>query len=154
MSNEPYISVEQADEYHSVRQSYDDWFAFTESEKLLRLVSASDFIDYALRYIGKPETPEQYRAWPRLIPDSRGRYEDEAQAVMPSEIMAAVCELALLDNISGSMASASKLSDMGAGILLKGGDCNSGCDGAASRMAYAARLLDRWRVKNIPILRG
>lgn len=154
MNNEPYVSVEQADDYHSARQSSDDWFLLADSEKQLRLMSASDFVDVAMRYIGTKAMPDQLRAWPRWIPDAHGRHHEDDEPVMPSEILVAVCELALLDNISGSMASASKLSDMGAGILLKDGDCTGGCDGAASRMAYAARLLDRWRVKNIPILRG
>lgn len=154
MNSEPYATPEDADAYHGARQSSDDWFRFSDAEKMLRLMTASDFIDTAARYIGKQADATQPRQWPRFIPDSRGHYADDTEPVTPFEIRAAVCEMALIDNLTGTLSGGQKLSDLGAGILLQGGDCDGGCDGAPSRFTYTARLIGKWCVKNIPIFRG
>ncbi|PIT48537.1 DnaT-like ssDNA-binding protein [Snodgrassella alvi] len=46
-----YVSVEQADAYHAIRSSKDVWEELETSQKEMRLVSASDYVDacYQLR---------------------------------------------------------------------------------------------------------
>lgn len=56
-----YVNVEQADNYHRLRSSFDSWNELSVEEKARRLVSASDFLDFTYPFSGEKANPEQGR---------------------------------------------------------------------------------------------
>lgn len=112
-----YADLDFANTYHAARQSAQQWNDFSDEEKRQRLTSASDWIDriFPNGYIGQPETATQHRAFPRLLPPS-------GEAVTPFVIKQACCELALMNDVSGSLNNAAKLKNTG-GVLIKSGEC-------------------------------
>jgi len=46
--------------------SMDEWNAYTDDERIDRLVAASQFIDISFTWIGKQKTFEQGMSWPRI----------------------------------------------------------------------------------------
>ncbi|ULJ65934.1 DnaT-like ssDNA-binding protein [Wielerella bovis] len=131
MLAESYVSLNEADDYHNARQTANVWDDFSPTQKQQRLVSASDWIDRLSDYIGQPENPTQNRAFPRILPP-------ETVAVTPVAIKQACCELALLDDISGSLPNAVRIKNIG-GVLLENGECSG--DEKALHMALQAALL-------------
>lgn len=127
-----YADVATADAYHAARQSAERWSDFGGAEKSRRLMSASDAIDRWFDYIGQPETD---RAFPRKI---------NGASVLPDAVVQACCELALLDNLSGCLSTATKLKQVG-GILLKDGECEHAKDEHHLAVMTAARLLAPYR---------
>lgn len=145
--NTPYADTAWADEYHAARQSAERWNDFSETEQARRLVSAADVIDRLFDdYAGEPAEVGQIRAFPRKVGGTvRG---------LPYALRAANCELALLDDVSGSLPDAAKLKSIG-GVLLKNGKC--GAEDAARHSALAAvlPLLDGLRErKTLRLKRG
>ena len=128
-----YADLKVADAYHGARQSSTVWNGFDDEQKLQRLTSASDFIDRVapLGYIGQPESVAQIRAFPRVLPDA-------SVAVTPYQVVAACCELALLNDISGSLPNSADLKSIGS-VLLKGEDCD--CDNKEMLLAVQMAVL-------------
>lgn len=48
-----YVSIEQADNYHRLRSSFESWNELSAEEKARRLVSASDFLDFTYPFSGE-----------------------------------------------------------------------------------------------------
>lgn len=146
MNNEAYVTLKEADDYHHARQTADVWDSFSPMQQKQRLVSASDWIDRIHEYIGQPENTTQTRAFPRVI---------DGMVVTPSAIKQACCELALLDDISGSLPNAAKIKNVG-GVLLQDGECSR--DDKALNMALQTALLllkpYRLTVRDVPVFRG
>lgn len=84
-----YVSLSEADEYHSQRASFEGWDVLDEQTKQRRLMSAADFLDANYRFTGEKAMPEQVRQFPRSGDDS-----------VPLAVKFAVCELALQENLN------------------------------------------------------
>ena len=101
-----YASVVEANDYHNARQSANRWDDFSDEDKQRRLTSASDLIDRSFDFLGLPEN--NLHAFPRFLPIERrvGLFEREQKLsqtpILPEAVKRACCELALLDDISGS----------------------------------------------------
>ena len=128
-----YATLEYADDYHQQRQTNSQWADYSDTQKQQRLFSASDCIDRLFHYIGQPQTPEQIRAFPRFLPIKhhqfrQGLFERQQKlsdaADTPEAVKQACCELALLDDISGSLKNAQTVKNIG-GITLATGQCPS-----------------------------
>ncbi|WII92456.1 hypothetical protein QEO94_07330 [Kingella negevensis] len=128
-----YATLDYANEYHDARQTATRWDDFTPEQKQQRLVSASDLIDRIFRYAGKPESNTQIRAFPRIL-------HEKQPALLPEAIKQACCELALLDDISGSLPNAAKVKNVG-GVMLSSGECASDDKQWSLAMVGAVRLL-------------
>lgn len=133
IQSDAYTTLEFADGYHQARQSATRWADFSDEEKQQRLTSASDWIDRLAPdgYIGQPENPQQTRAFPRFLPH-------DTLATTPFAVIQACCELALLDDVSGTLPNASKLKSV-AGVYVKDGDC--GADDKTLAMSLQSVLL-------------
>ena len=149
--NNAYVSVQTADDYHDARQTADRWHEFADTEKAQRLLSASDVLDNLAHWRGMKVFDEQHRAFPRW----RDKQESESGIVpdVPLVVLAAVCELALLDNINGVLPKAAKLKNVG-GVMLKSGDCAADCADGMDGLHYVMRLLSPWIARNGVVLRG
>lgn len=128
-----YATLDYANEYHDARQTSSRWDDFTPEQKQQRLVSASDLIDRIFRYAGKPESNTQIRAFPRIL-------HEKQPALLPEAIKQACCELALLDDISGSLPNAVKVKNIG-GVMLASDECNSDNQQWHLSLGIAIRLL-------------
>lgn len=91
--DDSYVSVEEADQYHKLRASYEEWSALSEENKARRLVSASDFIDVNYPFIGDKFDNMQPRQFPRM---NTGQEDGR----IPKAIKFAVCELALQEELN------------------------------------------------------
>lgn len=149
--NDAYVSVQTADDYHDARQSAARWREFTDAEKAQRLLSASDVLDNLAYWRGVKVSDGQYRAFPRW----RDKQVSESGVVpdVPLAVLAAVCELALLDNINGVLPKSAKLQNVG-GVMLKSGDCAANCADGTDSLRYVMRLLSPWIERNGVVLRG
>lgn len=131
--NDSYVSIEQADAYHAIRPSKHTWDALEISQKEMRLVSASDYVDacYQLR-------------------NDLNRKMRDGEAGVIDPVFKAVCELSLktglFDNDSQKRAA------------VKVGDISvtyAGSTGA--RFEYVDALLLPWTTSNlteISVIRG
>lgn len=149
--NDAYVSVQTADDYHDARQSAARWHEFTDAEKAQRLLSASDVLDNLAYWRGVKVSDGQYRAFPRW--QDKQASESGVVPDVPLVVLAAVCELALLDNISGALPKPTKLQNVG-GVMLKGGECTADCASGADGLRYVMRLLSPWIERNGVVLRG
>ena len=102
-SAESYVSVAQADLYHSSRGVV-SWAALSEPDKEGALRRVCDYLTaaYRLRWAGSRKTLTQALDWPRsLVPvkDAPGEYGSSAafyaDSVVPPELLAASCALSL-----------------------------------------------------------
>lgn len=143
--NDAYVTVEQANAYHDARQSSDVWFGLDEETRLRNLVSASDVVDGLMRYRGIKADESQLREFPRIFAEGE-------TAQTPLAVLAAVCELALSENITGLMPHPQKLRNVG-GVMLTNGDCDGGCGSEAVSKKVLA-WLKPYRLTMIPIQRG
>ena len=154
-----YASVAEANDYHNARQSANHWDDFSDEDKQRRLTSASDLIDRAFDFLGLPEN--NLHAFPRFLPIERrdGLFEREQKLsqtlILPEAVKLACCELALLDDISGSLPNAAKLRMIGA-VVLKNSDCNGEDNAKQISLQAAVRLLQPYinTSKNGRLARG
>lgn len=154
-----YASVAEANDYHNARQSANRWEDFSDEDKQRRLTSASDLIDRAFDFLGLPEN--NLHAFPRFLPIERrdGLFEREQKLsqtpILPEAVKRACCELALLDDISGSLPNAAKLRMIGA-VVLKNSDCNGEDNAKQISLQAAVRLLQPYinTSKNGRLARG
>ena len=154
-----YASVAEANDYHNARQSANRWDDFSDEDKQRRLTSASDLIDRAFDFLGLPEN--NLHAFPRFLPIERrdGLFEREQKLsqtpILPEAVKLACCELALLDDISGSLPNAAKLRMIGA-VVLKNSDCNGEDNAKQISLQAAVRLLQPYinTSKNGRLARG
>ena len=154
-----YASVDEANDYHNARQSANRWEDFSDEDKQRRLTSASDLIDRAFDFLGLPEN--NLHAFPRFLPIERrdGLFEREQKLsqtpILPEAVKRACCELALLDDISGSLPNAAKLRMIGA-VVLKNSDCNGEDNAKQISLQAAVRLLQPYinTSKNGRLARG
>lgn len=138
-----YLTVAQADAYHAPRLTADKWLDLDDVEKSARLLAASDFVDTALAFSGSKTSPTQLRQFPR-----------NGDVAVPSEIKAAVCELAMLDNLASMPERAVKLKSTG-GLLMKSGDCDDcDTDKMPLNLHIALRLLEPFRRRSVRLERG
>lgn len=149
--NDAYVSVQTADDYHDARQSAARWREFTDAEKAQRLLSASDVLDNLAHWRGVKVSDGQYRAFPRWL--DKQASESGVVPNVPLVVLAAVCELALLDNIHGTLPQPAKLQNVG-GVMLKSGECAADCAKRADSLRYVMRLLSPWTERNGVVLRG
>ncbi|OOF55767.1 DnaT-like ssDNA-binding protein [Rodentibacter genomosp. 2] len=87
--NDSYVSLEEANDYHAKRISFETWDDLDESLKTRRLVTASDFLDSYYTFAGEKFDPLQPRCFPR-----------KGQADIPQAVKCAVCELALQEDLN------------------------------------------------------
>lgn len=154
-----YASVVEANDYHNARQSANRWDDFSDEDKQRRLTSASDLIDCSFDFLGLPEN--NLHAFPRFLPIERrdGLFEREQKLsktpILPEAVKRACCELALLDDISGSLPNAAKLRMIGA-VVLKNSDCNGEDNAKQISLQAAVRLLQPYinTSKNGRLARG
>ncbi|MGX2975563.1 DnaT-like ssDNA-binding protein [Ursidibacter arcticus] len=123
-----YVSLDDADNYHRLRNSFEQWQALTEEQKQRRLVSASDFLDHHYYFSGEKADLTQPRAFPR---DKSGQ--------IPPNICKAVCELALQADLNQN--SAQKMSSVKVGPVSVSYDDQSGVERQANRFEYVRSLL-------------
>lgn len=150
VSFDAYADLDFANTYHAARQSAKQWDYFSDDEKCQRLTSASDWIDriFPNGYIGQPETATQHRAFPRLLPPS-------GEAVTPFVIKQACCELALINDVSGSLNNAAKLKNTG-GVLIKSGECGGDDKELHMNLQAVLLLLEPYRrpMRSVRLERG
>ena len=149
--NNAYVSVQTADDYHDARQTADRWHEFTDAEKAQRLLSASDVLDNLAYWRGVKVSDGQHRAFPRWL--DKQASESGVVPDVPLVVLAAVCELALLDNINGALPKPAKLQNV-RGVMLKSGECAADCASGADGLRYVMRLLSPWIERNGVVLRG
>lgn len=140
-----YLTVAQADAYHTPRPTADKWLDLDDLEKSARLLAASDFVDTAFAFSGSKTSPTQSRQFPR-----------NGDVDVPNEIMAAVCELAMLDNLASMPERAVKLKSTG-GLLMKSGNCDDDdcdMDKMPLNLQIALRLLEPFRRRSVKLERG
>ncbi|WP_043679877.1 DnaT-like ssDNA-binding protein [Castellaniella defragrans] len=82
-SMESYVSVDDADQYHTAF-GHADWAQANTTEKEAALRRATQYLDARYTFKGEPDQPQQPLAWPR-----RGHPWPERR------VAAATCELAL-----------------------------------------------------------
>lgn len=126
--NDSYVSLEYADNYHRLRNSFEQWQALSEEQKQRRLVSASDFLDHHYQFSGEKTDPTQSRAFPR-----------DASGQIPSNICKAVCELALQADLNQN--AAQKMSAVKVGPVSVSYDEQSDVERQANRFEYVRSLL-------------
>ena len=87
-----YVSVTDADDYHTLRQNT-DWSSFTTEEKQAALVYATAYIDSKFDWPGYVKETTQALDWPRLSAQDN---EHRIMTGIPNKLKDAVCELALV----------------------------------------------------------
>lgn len=88
-----YVSVADADEYHSLRDNT-SWAALTNTQKQSGLLYATAYVDANFNWPGYIKTATQSLDWPRLsAQDNENRILDD---IIPQKLKDAVCELALV----------------------------------------------------------
>lgn len=127
-----YISLEYANHYHRLRNSFDAWNTLTDEQKQRRLVSASDFLDHHYRFAGNKADPEQAREFPRDVNGATGQ--------IPDKICKAVCELALQADLNQN--AAQKMSSVKVGPVSVSYDEPSGVNSSNNRFEYVKTLLN------------
>lgn len=129
-----YVSVAMADAYHAIRPSQTVWAALETSQKEMRLVAASDYIDacYQLR-------------------DDLNYQMREANTEVVEAVYKAVCELALKDGLFENEAQQQ--------TSLKVGDISVayGRVSKHSRFEYIDAILAPYisgRINGVPVIRS
>ena len=121
-----YVTVMEADEYHSTRLHNEQWTAAEESDKERALLWATRMLDNGVKFAGRRYGlyEEQSLQWPRYRAfDSNGYYIEND--IVPKQVKDAQCELAWLllqsDRTSPSTGAAtSSLSSLSVGPISLG----------------------------------
>ncbi len=135
-----YVSIEEANKYHAFRNSFAEWQELDDQAKARRLVSASDFLDFTYRFLGKKVDPSQSRAFPRVNTggtDSKG---------IPTSVKYAVFELALYENLNENPDS--EMSSVRVGPLSVNFEKNLASGNASNRFEYVKGILDTYLDKS------
>lgn len=89
-----YVSIIEADTYHSLRGNT-IWASATESDKVVALVRATDYVDARWKFTGEPVKSTQALTFPRKS-EYLNKNGDDVSASVPVEIASATMEYALL----------------------------------------------------------
>jgi hypothetical protein len=89
-----YVSIIEADTYHSLRGNT-IWASATESDKVVALVRATDYVDTRWKFTGEPVKSTQALVFPRKS-EYLNKNGDDVSASVPVEIANATMEYALL----------------------------------------------------------
>ncbi|MDY4280859.1 MAG: DnaT-like ssDNA-binding protein [[Pasteurella] mairii] len=140
-----YVSLEEADAYHAIRASFDQWDGLDDAAKERRLVSASDFLDVNYRFSGHKAVEAQSRAFPRQ------------DGVIPKAVKFAVCELALHADLNQNQAQ--KMASVKVGPVAVNYEDQRSVSRADNRFEYVKLLLTNFLdkqsvVKQVSLLRG
>lgn len=130
-----YVSIEQADNYHRLRSSFESWNELSAEEKARRLVSASDFLDFTYPFSGEKADPEQGREFPR-----KGRNGEPKP--IPKAVCFAVCELALQADLNQNPEQ--RMSSVTVGSISVHYDDTSQVNSAVNRFDYVKALLSAY----------
>lgn len=141
-----YVSLDYANQYHALRNSFEPWNALSDEQKQRRLVSASDFLDHNYTFMGTKAVFNQPRQFPR---DTSGQ--------IPLEICNAVCELALQAELNQNVAQ--KMTSVKVGPLAVNYDEQSGLHSQSNRFEYVKLLLNDYLeqktvIGQVTLLRG
>jgi hypothetical protein len=139
-----YVSVSEADSYHSERISAEAWGALDTATKQRRLISASDFLDFAYRFAGEKTDPAQSREFPRM-----------GGADIPQVVKYAVCELALQEDLTANPES--EMSSVTVGAVHVAYRNSGQAKAGQNRFTYVKSLLSSvlaFRGNGVELLRG
>ncbi|WP_439259491.1 DnaT-like ssDNA-binding protein [Lonepinella sp. BR2930] len=144
--NDSYVTVEDADQYHFLRASFEQWNELSDEMKARRLVSASDYLDVNYRFTGEPLDEQQPRAFPR-----------KPSNVIPSNIKMAVFELALQTDLNQNPEQ--KMASVKVGSLEVDYQEDETASSPMNRFAYVKSLLEPYLDKrsgfgSVAMLRG
>lgn len=131
-----YVSVEEANKYHAFRNSFAEWRELDEQAKARRLVSASDFLDFSYRFLGKKVDPLQSRAFPRV---NTGGLDQNG---IPTSIKFAVFELALYEDLNTNQDQ--EMSSVRVGPVSASFEKSSTSNSPVNRFEYVKVLLDSY----------
>ncbi|HDR0635840.1 DnaT-like ssDNA-binding protein [Pasteurella multocida] len=138
--NDSYVTIEEANKYHAFRNSASTWQELDDETKARRLVSASDFLDFNYRFLGKKLDSSQVRAFPRTNTggaDSNG---------IPTAVKFAVFELALYENLNENQDR--EMSSVRVGPLSVNFEKNLASGNASNRFEYVKGILDTYLDKS------
>ncbi|MEB3501381.1 DnaT-like ssDNA-binding protein [Pasteurella multocida] len=138
--NDSYVTLEEANKYHAHRNSAFAWQELDDETKARRLVSASDFLDFNYRFLGRKVDPTQLREFPRTNTggtDSKG---------IPTSVKYAVFELALYENLNENPDS--EMSSVRVGPLSVNFEKNLASGNASNRFEYVKGILDTYLDKS------
>lgn len=129
-----YTTLDQANAFHAVRPTFAAWNALSDSDKMARLVAASDVVD-SLRFRGAKSDPNQLRQFPR-----------GGVAYVPTAVVQAVAYLAgnpqCLGAIGGSQSK--QLSSVKIGELQVNYQSGSDTTAQSECMTFLRGLLADW----------
>lgn len=96
-----YVSVEEANDYLSVRPSFSTWDALSDSDKELKLIWATRLLDQRVTYKGTRYSSSSALRWPRTgVVDCDGT--SIAYTVIPDALKEAVIEMAFHLTVQGT----------------------------------------------------
>lgn len=90
-----YLSVADADTYHTNHGNPTAWSALTTTAKEEHLILASQYVDVKYAWRGQRASENQAMAWPRLDVEDNDGYV-RSSSTIPREIKDAVAEAALI----------------------------------------------------------
>ncbi|MFC0793578.1 DnaT-like ssDNA-binding protein [Pasteurella multocida] len=138
--NDSYVTLEEANKYHANRNSAFVWQELDDETKARRLVSASDFLDFNYRFLGRKADPSQLRAFPRT---NTGGTDSKD---IPTSVKYAVFELALYENLNENPDS--EMSSVRVGPLSVNFEKNPVSGNASNRFEYVKSILDTYLDKS------
>lgn len=144
-----YVSLEEANGYHQLRASFDEWNELDDEQKARRLVSASDFLDHNYRFVGEKVDPTQIRQFPR-------QENSQESSEIPLQVKYAVCELALQSDLNQNPEQ--KMASVKVGPISVNYENQATISGSSNRFEYVKTLLSRFlnssSTNNVSLLRG
>ena len=149
--DDSYVTLDEANHYHAMRESFSVWGELEDGVKLRRLVSASDFLDVNYKFLEKKLNSSQPRQFPRT---NTGGTDKNG---IPTVVKIAVFELALQSDLNQN--EEQKMSSVKVGPLSVNYEQSRGLDTKANRFSYVKSLLDSYLDKNtgcgtVQMLRG
>lgn len=149
--DDSYVTLDEANRYHAMRESFSVWGELEDNVKLRRLVSASDFLDVNYKFLEKKLNSSQPRQFPRT---NTGGTDENG---IPTVVKIAVFELALQSDLNQN--EEQKMSSVKVGPLSVNYEQSRGLDTKANRFSYVKSLLDSYLDKNtgfgtVQMLRG
>lgn len=149
--DDSYVTLDEANRYHAIRESFNAWNELDDEIKLRRLVSASDFLDVNYKFLGRKVSPSQTRQFPRTY---TGGVDENG---IPTSVKIAVFELALQADLNQN--EDQKMSSVKVGPISVNYEQNRGFDTKVNRFSYVKSLLDLYLDKNtgfgsVSMLRG
>ncbi|MFP4773905.1 DnaT-like ssDNA-binding protein [Pasteurella multocida] len=138
--DDSYVTLEESNKYHGNRNSAFAWQELDDETKARRLVSASDFLDFHYRFLGRKVDPSQPRSFPRTNTggtDSKG---------IPKSVKYAVFELALHENLNENPDR--EMSSVRVGPLAVNFEKDLTSGNASNRFEYVKVLLYTYLDKN------